>query len=273
MKSNTKDICIPLVNHVEATLKDGFSDYQLLNDTIMYKHDGALFEVLGPDNSQYEILKVNVLQRHDYFVLNCSSSFKNSFFISLYSNLINHDLSNSHHYLNSVIRCFFDIGSSYQQFSSHDYFDYSLSLESLMVNSHIKRSRKRQLAIFNYSSRIIKEESVKTGKSIKRLSTYGACSLSIAFAIKKGILIPVYIINIPIHPNFKFYFSLPVNEEIDNESLQLLLFKFEKKIREQIFQTIKRNKKMKGHESIGEIKTYSCERLMNELTLSEMINY
>lgn len=275
-KLNSKEICQPLLEHARTVLSAGleapFDDY-----AVDYGHDGfSIFRnrKSGYKRQPYTILNAYILPCKNGNFLKVGMDGTVDDYKNLYSTLFKEPVVDKD-YLESVIQKFFDVGLRWNQFDSVEYHPKDLSISSLTTDDDHRRksTTKKHLAMFYYSARSRKAEQRRRFNGRKNKTAYSICTMSLNLSTHTGKLAPVYVLNIPLLADIKFPIMVDANTGISDEDIQLLIYKYERCIRFQLYDIIKQNLRLKGHETLGEVTDYSMQQLVDYVTVTEMASY
>lgn len=274
-KLDSKEICQPLLDHAKTILAAGlnlpFEDYK-----VDYGHDGFIIlknRKMGYKSGAFNILNAYVLPCKNGHFLKVGMDGELVEYQNLYSSLFKDSIVDEA-YLQSVIQKFFDVGLRWNQFDSVEYHPKDLSISSLTTESHRRKSTsKKHLAMFYYSARSRKAEQCRRFTNRKAKAAYSVCTMNLNMSTHKGVLKPVYVLNIPLLADIKFTIMVDANLGINEEDIQLLIYKYEKCIRFQLYDIIKRNLRLKGHEALGEVTSYTMQQLIDYVLVTEMSSY
>lgn len=275
-KLNSKEICQPLLDHAKTVLSAGL-DFPFENYAVDYGHDGfSIFKNRknGYKSSAYSILNAYVLPCKNGNFLKVGMDGSIDDYKNLYSTLFKDSIVDEA-YLQSVIQKFFDSGLRWHQFDSVEYHPKDLSISSLTTDDNHRRksTNKKHLAMFYYSARSRKAEQRRRFSNRKSKAAYSICTMSLNMSTYTGELKPVYVLNIPLLADIKFTVMVDANTGISEDDIQLLVYKYEECIRFQLYDIIKRNLRLKDHETLGEVTDYSMQQLVDYVIVTEMAAY
>lgn len=275
-KLNSKEICQPLLDHAKTVLSDGL-DRPFEQYTVDYGHDGfSIFKnrKTGYKSSAYNILNAYVLPCENGNFLKVGMDGSIDDYKNLYSTLFKDPVVDEN-YLQAIIQKFFEAGLKWNQFDSVEYHPKDLSIDSLTSDDNHRRksTSKKHLAMFYYSARSRKAEQRRRFSNRKSKAAYSVCTMSLNMSTYTGELLPVYVLNIPLLADIKLTIMVDANKGISEDDVQLLVYKYERCIRSQLYDIIKRNLRLKDHESLGEVTEYSMQQLVDYVIVTEMAAY
>lgn len=266
-KYNSKEIFQPLLKHSETVFKENlklpFEEYR-----VDYIHDGfSVYKSSKRSSWQHAIINGYIVESENGSFLKVGSYQPVNEYKQLYSSLI-HESTVDELYLESLIQVFFNAGRQWGQFEKIENTPKSLHIDSLIsLNNHYKCTSKKHLAKFYYSQRTRNEARRAHGNKAQ----YSVCTMSLNMAIHQNELKPVYVLNIPVLADIKFSIIVDVHERLEEETIQLLLFKYEKLTRQHLYRVIKNNLRMQEHESMSDFKEYTMEQLVDYVLVTNMI--
>lgn len=275
-KLNSKEICQPLLEHAKIVLSAGldlpFDDYP-----VDYGHDGfSIFKNRkgGYKRQPYTILNAYILPAKNGHFLKVGMDGAVEDYQKLYSTLRKDSIVDEI-YLQNVIQKFLDAGLRWNQFDSVEYHPKDLSIRSLTSDDEYRRkcTNKKHLAMFYYSARSRKAEQRRRFNGRRNKTAYSICTMSLNMSTYTGELKPVYVLNIPLLADIKFPIIVDANTGISEEDIQLLIYKYERCIRYQLYDIIKQNLRLKEHETLGEVTDYSMQQLVDYVIVTEMASY
>jgi len=274
-KLNVQEICQPLLEHSKTVLEAGL---ELPFDVypVYYNHDGI--SIYKDKKSQLKagsktLLNAHILPAKNGNFLRVGMSGTVEQHHELYQSLFYESIVDID-YLHAIIQRFFDVGHQWKQFDTVAYHQKDLSIPSLTTeHSYSKSTVKKHLAMFYYSARSLKAKKRRPYHYQKQKTQYSICTMSLDMSTSSGKLVPVYTLNVPILADIKFTFFIDANKGMSEEDIQLLLFKYEKCIRLQLYEIIRINLGLQQHQSLGDVINFSMQELIDYVLVTEMSSY
>lgn len=274
MNSYFNPVFKPVLRLISGSLQKCFPDYTLSMDKSVFYDDKAVLYVCTANNTKKSFGVFSLLKDKNNTYIDIRSDYPIHLLKHMYKSIWDKDSNIDFNYVKSIVDKFYQLAVNFKQFESITYSDLTLDLDTLThYYRHKSQSKNKQIANFFYSLRSQKEDCIKNRKDISKAAKYSSSMARLVIGIKEGELVPLLSISIPVLSNSKFFFSIDLNKGLSKDEISLLLFKYESCLRRQLFQIIKRNMKVKSDIDLGDIKMFTLQQLLDQVLISEMINY
>lgn len=274
MKPSYSPTFEPLLELINSALAVQYPAVCISMKDSVFMHDGAVIYIRDELGRKKKFGQFTQVKNRSHVYFNLRIEYPVLTLQRLYRSLLVNDSPVDIHYITSIVNRFYTMGFAFKQFNNIVFSDFDIDLDTLThYHRHQSQSKNKQFANFFYTGRSQKSESIRNRKPIKKAAKYSSCILHLTMGLKDGKLVPLLNLNIPILSDLKFLFSIDLNTGITEDELSLLLFKYEKCLREQLYQIIRRIRKIKQHTDLGEIRTFTLDQLFDEILISEMIDY